>query len=72
MEEVIQEIPGNEDVVIKEDTNVHVRYERRRSERIHGRYGYGEKNETGEKGLDFELPYDLIVINVYFRKRKKP
>lgn len=36
---------------------------------MHGEHGFGERNEAGEKFLDFGAAYELTIINTYFRKR---
>jgi len=47
----------------------HVGSERGEYERVHGGYGFGKRNEAGEKVLDFASSYELAITNTYFRKR---
>jgi len=69
MDEVMQGIPENEDTVIGGDMNEHVGSERGEYKRVHGGYGFGQRNEAGEKVLDFASLCELVIINTYFRKR---
>ena len=71
MDEVIQGIPGHEDVVIGGDMNGHVGSEKLEYERVHGGYGFGERNEAGEKVLDYAASYGLAIMNTYFKKREE-
>lgn len=48
------------------DINGHVGSEIEVYERIHGQYGFGDRNEAGEKILDFASLYELAKINTYF------
>jgi len=57
--------------VIGDDMNGHVGSERGEYERVHEGYRFGERNETGEKVLDFPLSYEVAIINKYFRKREE-
>jgi len=56
--------------VIGGNMNRHIASERRGYKRIHGGYGFGEGNKVGKRVMDFALPYNLAVINTYFRKWK--
>ena len=38
-------------------------------EMVHGGYGFGDRNDSGEAILDFAVAYDLIVANTFLRKR---
>jgi len=38
------------------------------NERINGGYGFGERNEAGEKVLGFASSYELAMVDIYFRK----
>jgi hypothetical protein len=39
-------------------------------ERVYGDFGYGEQNQEGKDILNFAIPYDLMVVNTFFRKKK--
>ena len=36
---------------------------------VHGGYGYGDRNENDGMILDFSTSYDLIIVNIHFKKR---
>jgi hypothetical protein len=38
---------------------------------VHGKYGFGKRNKSGEIVLDFVSSYKLAIINTCFRKREK-
>ena len=38
---------------------------------VHGGYGFGDRNKVGVSILDFAVAYDLIIANIYFKKRDK-
>lgn len=38
-------------------------------EQVHKGYGYGTKNDKGKVILEFSLAYDLMVVNIFFKKR---
>jgi hypothetical protein len=54
-----------------DDMNRHVCSERVEYEKLHARYGYGEKNEAGKKALDYASAYELAIINSYSRTREE-
>ena len=71
MDEILQEIPVGENLVIGGDFNGHVGIAKLSYERVHGGYGFGDCNEAGERILDFALASDLVVANTMYRKREE-
>ncbi|KAL4142689.1 hypothetical protein QTP88_005099 [Uroleucon formosanum] len=71
MDEVKQGIPDYRDVVIGGDMNGQAGSEKVEYERVHGGYGFGERNEVGEKVLDYAASYGLATMNTYFKKREE-
>jgi len=59
MDEVIKAISDNEEEVIGENINRQVGRGRKRYEKIHGVYGFGEGNEAEKKVMD--LYYRMIL-----------
>ncbi|XP_050521934.1 uncharacterized protein LOC126894745 [Daktulosphaira vitifoliae] len=55
MDEVMQDVPGNEDAVIGGDMNEDVNNDSKGYERVHIGYGFSRKNEAGERILDYNL-----------------
>ena len=53
MDEILQEIPVGENLVIGGDFNGHVGIDKLGYERVHGGYGFGDRNDAGESILDF-------------------
>ena len=39
-------------------------------EAVHGGFGYGSMNQEGEEVLDFVVVFDLMIANIFFRKRE--
>ena len=66
---LLQEIPIGERIFIGGDLNGHVGKANRGYERVHGGYGFGERNEMGDAILDFAVGYDLAIANTFFKKR---
>ena len=60
MDEILQEIPVGENLVIGGDFNGHGGIDKLGYERVHGGYGFGDKNEAGESILNFALASGLI------------
>ena len=69
LDELVQTIPFGEKLFIGGDLNGHIGKDNNGYERIHGGFGYGDKNEMGESILEFATSYDLIIANTLFRKR---
>jgi hypothetical protein len=63
-------VSSSEKLFIGGDLNGHVGTVRWGFERVHGGFGYSEQNQEGEDILNFAIAYDLMVANVFFRKKK--
>ncbi|KAK9127965.1 hypothetical protein Syun_016762 [Stephania yunnanensis] len=70
MDGFMQSIPLDEKVFIGGDLNGHVGVSNDGFERVHGGFGYGNRNEEGESILEFSSAYDLVLANTSFRKRE--
>ena len=64
----MQGIPAEEKIFIRGDFNGHVGNSRSGFENVHGRYGFGVRNDAGNSILDFAISYDMILANTWFRK----
>ena len=64
----MQEILIEEKISIGGDFNGHVGNSRSGFENVHGGYGFGDRNDTGNSILDFAVSYDMILANTWFRK----
>ena len=69
LNKIVQGIPIREKNFIGDDLNGHVGTSHYEFDNIHGGFGFGEGNEPDNSILDFVLSYDLILANIWFRKR---
>lgn len=70
LEDMIRGVPNNEKLFIGGDLNGHVGIRREGFEKVHGGFGYGDRNQEGEEILNFAVAYDLMLANTFFRKRQ--
>ena len=71
LDEEVQKIPGAERVVIGADLNGHMGEGNTGDERVMGRYGVRERNEKGQRIMDFAKRMDMAVLNTYFKKKEE-
>ena len=72
LDEEVQKIPGAERVVIGADLNGHVGEGNTGDERVMGgKYGVRERNEEGQRIVDFAKRMDMAVLNTYFKKKEE-
>ena len=69
MESILRQIPGQEDMCIGADLNVHIGGTITGFEREHGVNSWGDRNSEGEEILQFAQAYDLGVVNTFFQKK---
>jgi hypothetical protein len=67
---MVKGVPSSEKLFIGGDLNGHVGIARGGFERVHESFGYDEQNQEGEEILNFAIAYDLMVANIFFRKKK--
>jgi exonuclease III len=70
LEDMVRGVPSSEKLFIAGDLNGHVGTVRVGFERVHEGFGYGEQNQEEEDILNFTIAYDLMVENIFFRKKK--
>ena len=58
-------------MVIGADLNGHVGEGNTGDERVMGRYGIRERNEEGQRIVDFAKRMDMAVLNTYFKKKEE-
>ena len=63
-------IPSEEKLFIGGDLNGHVGEGNKGFERVHGSFGFGNRNEAGDTILEFATAFDLIIANTFFQKRE--
>ena len=66
---LIESISKEERIVLGADLNGHVGEENIWKEEIMGRCGAGTRNKEGSMVLDFEKRIDLVIVNIYFKKK---
>ncbi|XP_051775811.1 craniofacial development protein 2-like [Erpetoichthys calabaricus] len=71
LDEVMNSVPKGQKVVIEADFNGHVGEGNSGDEEVMGRYGVKEKNEEGQRIVDFAKRMDMAVVNTYFKKREE-
>ncbi|XP_051776636.1 uncharacterized protein LOC127526150 [Erpetoichthys calabaricus] len=71
LDEVMNSVPKGQKVVIGADFNRHVGEGNRRDEEVMDRYGVKERNEGGQRIVDFAKRMDMAVVNMYFKKREE-
>jgi hypothetical protein len=69
LDALVSSVPNSEKLFIGGDLNGHVGSTRVGFDGVHEGFGYGSRNQEGEGILNFVLTYDLIVVNILFRKR---
>jgi exonuclease III len=71
MEEVLQNIPGEETKMIGGDLNGHVGEQSIVFDNVHGNYGYGTCNDQGKDILNFASTYNMAIVNTFFKKKEE-
>ena len=69
MGDLIDTIPADQKVFIGRDFNGRLGKEVVNYNSVHGGFGYGVRNESGEIFLEFALAQELIIANSIFRKK---
>lgn len=64
IEKVIEKVKGDENLIIMGDWNAVVGQES--LEHIIGNYGLGNRNERGDRLIDFCSKHELLITNTYF------
>nr|XP_016470757.1 PREDICTED: craniofacial development protein 2-like [Nicotiana tabacum] len=71
LDEMVRSIPHTEKLFIGGDFNGHIGASARGYDDVHGRYGFGDRNEEGNSLLDFARAFDLVIANSSFPKREE-
>jgi exonuclease III len=69
LEQVFNELPNKDVKIITGDWNAKVGSDNAGWEHVMGRYGYGDRNERGERLLEFASKYDLLISNTRFQQK---
>jgi hypothetical protein len=65
---MVRAVPTNEKLFIGGDLNGHLGSTNAGYELAHGGE-YGSRNQEGDDILDFDVAYNLVIANTFFRKR---
>ncbi|EYC29928.1 hypothetical protein Y032_0005g2339 [Ancylostoma ceylanicum] len=68
LEQYVHSIEDEEVLLLGGDPNGHIGEQREGFDRWHGGYGYGTRNEEGQRILKFAAMSDLVIANTQFRK----
>ncbi|KAG2465922.1 CFDP2 protein, partial [Polypterus senegalus] len=71
LDEVMNSVPNRQKVVIGMNFNGHVGEGNSGDKEVMGRYSVEERNEEGQRIVDFAKRMDMAVVNTYFKKREE-
>ena len=69
LDDMVRSVPNSEKLFLGGNFNGHVGTTSGGFQRVHGGFGYGERNQEEEDILNFVVAYDLMIANTFFRKR---
>src|SRR6218665_4052132 len=67
--ETVEEVPKQEILIVMGDWNAKIGTENSRWEKVMGKFGYGVRNERGEKLLEFATDQNLLICNTRFQQK---
>ena len=65
-----EEAPHRDVLIIGGDWNIKIGTNNVGYEKVMGRFGYGDRNERGEKLLEFAMDNDLVICNTKFQQKE--
>ena len=71
LDQEIINIPNEEPLLIGGDLNGHVGRSNQDLERVYGGWTLGDRNQNGERIMDFAVAFDMAVVNTFFEKQPK-
>lgn len=71
MDSETQQVEAEDRLIVGGDLNGHIGRIKEGSERVHGGFGLGDRNEEGERIADYARALDLAIVNTYFDKKKE-
>jgi len=69
LEHTIEELPKKDVKIVIGDWNAKVGMDNVGWEQVMGRYGYGERNDRGERLLEFASKNELLITNTRFQQK---
>ena len=69
LEKTLEEVPKRDIKVLMGDWNAKIGTDEKGWETVMGRYGHGDRNERGERLLEFAQQHDLYVSNTKFQQK---
>src|SRR6218665_1611296 len=67
--ETIKEVPTKDVIIIGGDWNAKIGIDNTGWEKVMGKFGYGSRNERGEKLLEFATECELMICNTIFQQK---
>ncbi|XP_009776233.2 uncharacterized protein [Nicotiana sylvestris] len=71
LDEVVRGIPPTEKLFIGGDFNGHIGSSASGYGKVHGSFGFGDRNEGGTSLLGFARAFELVIVNSMFPKREE-
>ncbi|XP_070044550.1 uncharacterized protein LOC107818936 [Nicotiana tabacum] len=71
LDEMVRNITHTEKLFIGGDFNGHIGASAGGYDDVHGRFGFGDRNEGGNSLLDFARAFDLVIANLGFPKMEE-
>ena len=71
MDELLEGVPIEERMLLGADFNAHVGEGNQGDAEVVGKYGFGQRNDEGQKVVDFAKSGDMAVVNTYCMKKAK-
>ena len=68
LDEELSLIPDREKLILGDDLNGQVETQNEAIEWIYGVWGIGERNQEGDRVLEFALSFDLVIWDKFFKK----
>ena len=69
MDELLEGVPIEERVLLGADFNAHVGEGNQGDAEVMGKHGFGQRNDEGQKVVDFAKSGDMAVVNTYYMKK---
>ena len=68
--ELVEGVPSEERLLVGADLNGHIGEGNQGDEEVMGKYGFGTRNEEGQRVVDFAKSINLAIANTYYVKKE--
>src|SRR6478609_3391860 len=69
LEEILGKQKGTDNVIVMGEFNAVV--EEGKEDRVVGKFGFGKRNDRGERLIEFCMSQNLVITNTWFEQEKK-